>query len=303
MKIPVHTINIIKTMKITRHTKIIWQQNRKNLIGVLVCLTAFCTGFIIHGHVGLYLNLSGLVIVIGGTLGATLLSYKAERLVIMGKVLYRSYTAELIRPAAIVEILVALSVKRKIKGLLALQQDEEETTIAFLRQAIGLMVDGHTPEQIRDALNNEMYFFKLRREENRRILKTMADTAPSFGLAGSVVGLISLLGSMGDSAVILSAIPIALTSTLYGIILSNFFFFPFAASIREKTIKELLLQNIILEGVTAIADGVHPMMLERKLKSYLTPSARQTPLPSLEAIRRKIDISTEPEPAAPDHLE
>ncbi len=268
-----------------------WKSNKRNILGVLACLVLFITGFVIHGNTGLYLNLSGFIIVVGGTLGATLLSYKAERLVILCKVLSAAYVRELMSPATVVDILVELSVKRKIKGLLALQRDEEETTIVFLRQAIGLMVDGHTQTQIREALTSEMVFFKLRREKTCGILQTMADVAPSFGLVGSVVGLISMMSSINDTTLILSSIPIALTSTLYGIILSNFFFLPFAVNIKEKTKEELLLQKIILEGIVAIAGEVHPRMIDRKLKSFLTPSARKTDLISLESIRQKIEIS------------
>lgn len=276
------------------HLNVLWKNNRYNIFGLMICLTLFSAGIIIHGHTGLYMNLSGFVIVVGGTIGATLISYKMERLIILCKVLYASYARELIAPNTIVEILVELSVKRRIKGLLALQRDEEETTIAFLCQAIGLMLDGHTQTQIREALNMEMYFFRMRRDETGRVLRTMADVAPSFGLVGSVVGLIGMLAGVGDSSIILSTIPIALTSTLYGIILSNLFFLPFAAHIREKTVQELLLQKIITEGVVAIAGDLHPRMLERKLKSFLTPSERQGNLISLKKIHQQLELFKEP---------
>lgn len=276
------------------HLNVLWKNNKHNIFGLMICLTLLSAGIIIHGHTGLYMNLSGFVIVVGGTIGATLISYKMERLIILCKVLYASYARELITPNTIVEILVELSVKRRIKGLLALQRDEEETTIAFLCQAIGLMLDGHTQTQIREALNMEMYFFRMRRDETGRVLRTMADVAPSFGLVGSVVGLIGMLAGVGDSNIILSTIPIALTSTLYGIILSNLFFLPFAAHIREKTVQELLLQKIITEGVVAIAGDLHPRMLERKLKSFLTPSERQGKLISLKKIHQQLELFKEP---------
>lgn len=268
-----------------------WAHGKKNIIGLMLCVTLFCMGFAIHGHIGLYLNLSGFIIVVGGTFGATLLSYKMERLMILLKVLSTSYGKELRTPDQIVEILVDLSVKRRLKGLLSLQRDEEETTIVFLRQAIGFMVDGYTQAQIREVLNAEMYFFRMRRDETTRVLQTMADVAPAFGLVGSVVGLIGMLGGVGDSAVIMSTVPIALTSTLYGIVLSNFFFLPFVANIRERTVQELMLQKIITEGVIAIAGDLHPRMLERKLKSFLTPSARKGELISLEKIRQRFEVS------------
>ena len=113
-----------------------------------------------------------------------------KRIEILFKVLKTSYGKAIKSPNEIVNILVDLSVKKRVKGLLALQDDEDETAIVFLRQALGLLVDGFSKEQIRESLNGEMYFFRMRRDETRRVLQTMADVAPSFGLVGSVVGLI-----------------------------------------------------------------------------------------------------------------
>ena len=83
-------------------------------------------------------------------------------------------------------------------------------------------------------------------------------------------------------------LPIALTSTLYGVIFSNFFLLPFAANLRERTNHELLLQKMILSGILAIESKMHPRMLEVKLKSFLTPSLRNNKLVSIERIRKKL---------------
>ena len=259
---------------------------RKNIIGLIICIILFSSGFLIHGNTGLYINLSGFLIIIGGTLGATFLSYSMERIEILFKVLKTAYGQETRRPGDIIEILVNLSVRRRIKGVLALEADEHQTSIVFLKQAIGLLVDGCSREEIKDALSAEMYFFRMRRDETRRVLQTMADVAPAFGLVGSVVGLIGMLAGAGDSEVVMATVPIALTSTLYGIVFANFMFLPFAASIRERTVKELFLQKIITEGILAISDEVHPKILERKLKCFLTPSERQGHFVSIEKIKQ-----------------
>jgi len=194
------------------------KQTRKNIIGLLICIILFLFGFFINGNTGLYVNLSGFLIIMGGTFGATFLSYNMKRMEILFKVLKTAYGRQTRAPGEIVKILIELSVKRRVKGVLALQDDEDETSIAFLKQAIGLLVDGCSKEEIKDCLSSEMYFFRMRRDETRRVLHTMADVAPSFGLVGSVVGLIGMLAGEGDSAVIMATVPIALTSTLYGIV-------------------------------------------------------------------------------------
>ena len=277
----------------------IWHYGKRNIVGVILFFSLFCSGFALNGNTGLYLNLSGLVIVLGGTCTALLLAYRTERISILFKVLASSYVRPRLSADAIVKMMVDLSIKRRIQGILSLEKEEEETTIFFLRQAIGLMVDNLKPEEIREALNAEMFFFKKRREDTIRVLYTMANVAPSFGLVGSVVGLISMLSGLGDSATLIATIPIALTSTLYGIVLANMFCHPFAANIQERTAQELFLQRIITEGVVSIAGNVHPRVLDRKLKSFLTPSARKKEVISLVRIKEILEKESLPDSKDP----
>ncbi len=266
----------------------------RSAIGLYICLALFLVGFMIHGNLGLYFNLAGFLIVLGGTFGATMLNYRFERLMIVAKVLNASYRTRMKEPEEIVEILVDLSVKSRVKGMLALQEDEKEASLLFMREALGYLVDGFKSEQIRDILNSEIYYFRLRRDDCERVLRTMANYSPSFGLVGSVVGLIGMLAGVGDTAVILKTVPIALTSTLYGIVLANFVFIPFAGKVRERTDRELLLQKIILEGMIAIQNEMSPRVLERKLKSFLTPASRLGRLVSLKKIQQRFNIQPNP---------
>lgn len=263
---------------------------RKTLVGLLSCTILFVLGFVVNGNLDLYFNVSGLLIVLGGSFGATFMTYRYERLLIVCKVLISSFLTQPKKTEEIVEILVDLSVKSKYKGMLSLQRDEEETTLLFLRRALGMLVDGYKSDSIRDILNTEMYFFKMRRDDSERVLRTMGQFFPAFGLVGSVVGLISMLTGIGDSKTILATIPIALTSTLYGVVFAHFFFIPFAGKIRERTDHELLLQKVVMEGVIAIESEMDPRKLEKKLKSFLTPSSRQVKLVSLDRIQERFSI-------------
>lgn len=262
----------------------------KNITGLIICGALFFLGFLINGNLGLYFNISGLLIVFGGTLAASLLSFKFDQLQIAAKVMLSSYRRPVKKESDIINILIDLSIKSRVEGILSLQHEEHETSILFLRRALGCLVDGYHADQIRDILNTEMYFFKLRREDTERLLRTIADFFPAFGIIGSVVGLITMLGGIGDTSVILQAVPIALTSTLYGLIFANFFFLPFAANLKERTNHELLLQKIIMEGVISIDSEINTVVLKTKLESFLTPSARQTDLVSYEKIRERFNI-------------
>jgi chemotaxis protein MotA len=265
----------------------------KNLIGLLLSAGIFFVGFVMNGNIDLYFNLSGGLIVSGGTLAAALVSFKWEQLGNVVKVLTTAYRKPITKETEIINILIDLSIRSRMEGILTLQNQENETTILFLRRALGCLVDGYKIEQIRDILNTEMYFFRLRREDSERVIRAIADYCPAFGLIGSVVGLITMVGGIGSTEVILKAIPIALTSTLYGLILSNFFFLPFAATVKERTNQELLLQKIIMEGVIAINSELNPIILKTKLESFLTPSERATQLVSYAKLKERFNIERE----------
>jgi chemotaxis protein MotA len=265
----------------------------RNVLGLILSVGLFIAGFIIHGNVSLYFNISGLLIVCGGTLSAALISFKFDQLRIVTKVLATAYRKPIMKETEIINILIDLSIRSRMEGILSLQDKENETTILFLRRALGCLVDGYKIDQIRDILNTEMFFFRLRREDSERVLRAIADYFPAFGIVGSVVGLITMLGGIGDTSVILQAIPIALTSTLYGLIFSNFFFLPFASNIKERTNQELLLQKIIMEGVISINSELNPVILKTKLESFLTPSDREVEYVSYAKIKERFKIERE----------
>lgn len=271
----------------------------KNISGLILCLLMLVAGFVIAGNTGMYFNVSGLLIVLGGTCGCALISYRLERLIVIYQVIAGSYRHPSKEPREIVEIMIDLAVKSHMRGILSLQEDENETTLLFLRGALGLLVDGRRAEEIQDMLNSEMYFFKLRRDDAERIIRTIANYFPPFGLIGSIVGLVAMMAGINDPLVILGSVPIALTSTLYGLIFSNLFFLPFAANLAERTSQELLLQRMIVEGVLAIHSEMSPRLLEAKLKSFLTPSSRAGQLVSLARIQQKFKIKAEARGGAP----
>jgi chemotaxis protein MotA len=268
----------------------------KNMIGLLLTMLITLAGFFMAGNLGMYFNLSGFLIVMGGSLGCALISYRLERLAVVYRIILSSYNHRPKQPRDIVEILIDLAVKSRFSGILSLQEDERETSILFLRGALGLLVDGRQPSEVQDILNSEMYFFKLRRDDAERIIRTIANYFPPFGLIGSIVGLVAMMANAGDSSVILASVPIALTSTLYGLVFSNYFFLPFAANLSERTSQELLLQRMILEGVLAIQSEMNPRLLETKLKSFLTPSMREGKMVSIEKIKQKFKIYDEKQP-------
>lgn len=261
---------------------------KSNLSAVILCTLIFIGSFTFGENTSLFFNLLGFVIVISGLLGAMFLSYPAKQIGIACKVTWNAYRTELPSHDQIIESLMDLSVRSRRKGMVALEDMEADTDVGYLKRTLSLLMDNYDMDEMRDILQTEMYYFRQRRVQHERLIRHAARLAPAFGVAGSVIGLIAMLSGIGDPDVIIESIPIALTSTLYGIVLSNFLLTPMAENLHAKTQNELLTQKLITDGVIAIRYEQNPFRLIRKLESFLTPSARHESEYSFEEISEKI---------------
>ncbi len=262
---------------------------RQNLIFGGICTMIFIGCFFFgEGGTVVYFNIVSFLVVSSGTIGAAFLSFPFERIKNAYRVALNSYKKDAISsPDHIVNILLDISVRSRSNGILSLEKLEKTTQIIFLKNGLGLLVDGYREDEIRSILHNEIYYFKLRRQHSERVFRTMALLAPGFGVAGSIIGLIGMLYGVGDTGVILKTIPVALTSTLYGIVFSYYILVPIAENIYSKTQQELYLQSIITDGIIEIGQEQNLYKLEKRLSSFLTPSARAGKEESLQELRKR----------------
>jgi chemotaxis protein MotA len=261
--------------------------NRRNLIGVALAGAAFASSFWLMGGVAAYWNFAALVVVVSGLAAALLLSYPFPEVRRAAGVAREAYATPLVTPGEIVATLLDLSVRSKVDGVLSLEKMREKTTSAFLRNGLMFLVDNYKEREIRDFMTTEMSFFSLRRQQSERIFRNMARTAPAFGVAGSVIGLIGLLLGINDTAVILESIPVAFLSTLYGVVIGNLMLAPVAENIHFRTGAELLNQKLIMEGVVAISREQNPYKLEKKLCSFLCPEERAGHAEALRGLTKR----------------
>ncbi|HIE66224.1 MAG TPA: flagellar motor protein MotA [Nitrospiria bacterium] len=208
-----------------------------NFIGAFICILVFMLSFLLGDDnvIPLYFNLIALLVVISGTVGAIFLSYPFFRIRSAFLVARNAYLTQLPSQDSIIKALLGLAVRSRYDGILSLEKSLGRSGTSFLKDALNALVDGHREDEIREVLYTEMYFFKQRREQNERVFRSMASAAPAFGIIGSVIGLIGMLSNIGDANVIIQTIPIALTSTLYGILFSNFILTPIAEYIYPHT--------------------------------------------------------------------
>jgi len=262
---------------------------RQNLFLGGVCTIIFISCFFFgEGGTVVYFNIVSFLVVSSGTIGAAFLSFPYERIKNAYKVALNSYKKDVISsPDHIVNILLDISVRSRSNGILSLEKLEKTTQISFLKNGLGLLVDGYREDEIRSILHNEIYYFKIRRQHSERVFRTMALLAPGFGVAGSIIGLIGMLYGVGDTGVILKTIPVALTSTLYGVVFSYYILVPVAENIYSRTQQELYLQSIMTDGIIEIGQEQNLYKLEKRLSSFLTPSAREGKQESLQELRKR----------------
>lgn len=260
---------------------------RTNYIIIAICLLIFVSVFFFVGHPGAYLNLEALLVVLSGTIGATFLSFPWPHIKNAFMVVKNAYRTQTTSPDEIIHVLMDLSVRSRLDGLQALEKEGEKTTVFFLRDALNMLADNYPENEIRSILGEEILFFQMRRKNIERVFRVMAVYSPVFGLAGSVIGLIGLLYGIGDTGEVLKYIPIALISTLYGILFGNLVWAPMAEVVRDRTEREILTQKMIIEASISIKSETNPHIIERKLTSFLTPAARREAHEAFADIRQR----------------
>ncbi|MCS6829586.1 MAG: MotA/TolQ/ExbB proton channel family protein, partial [bacterium] len=166
--------------------------------------------------------------------------------------------------------LVILSDKARREGLLALESDANAVSDDFLKRALQLAIDGTDPELVRDILQLEITFLEERHRQGEQIFTSMGGYAPTMGVLGTVMGLIHMMSRIENPSQMGPAIATAFVATLYGVGFANLLFLPIASKLRARHAEEVLLREVIVEGILAIQSGENPRIVEQRLRAFLS---------------------------------
>lgn len=240
------------------------------LLGLLIAFLAIIGGnFIEGGRVQSLLQLTAFIIVIGGTLGAILLQTPL-------KVFLRSLKMLLwvFRPPAmdaeqqISNILEWCQLARK-EGLLGLETLSEELQEPFSRKGLQLLVDGREPEAIRAILEVEMDTLEEQAMQSAKVFEAAGGYAPTIGILGAVMGLIHVMANLADPAKLGEGIAVAFVATIYGVGSANLILLPISGKLKSIVSAQGRMREMMIEGLTAIAEGENPRAIESKLRGFL----------------------------------
>ncbi|MBN4081303.1 MotA/TolQ/ExbB proton channel family protein [Caldithrix abyssi] len=177
-------------------------------------------------------------------------------------------------PLPIIDTVYELSQKVRLKGILSLESELKSIDNNFLRMGMELAVDGSDADTIRNVMETELSYLEGRHEKGQKILMALGTYAPGFGMIGTLIGLVGMLANMSDPTSIGPSMSVALVTTFYGSLASNLLFLPLAGKLKNKSEDEMIIKEMIVEGVLAIPDGVHPKNIRRKLLNFIPPKQR-----------------------------
>ena len=232
------------------------------------------------GSIDNFIDPGSIMITIGGTIFAVIASFPARLLKKVPKHMVKMVRVDQYNIESLIDTIVEFSQTARANGLLALEEKANALEDEFLKKGILFVVDAMETERIRTAMEEELDNMITRHEAEVAIYERAASYAPSFGMIGTLVGLINMLKTLnlseGASDSIGVNMSIALITTLYGCMLANLIFNPIATKLRIRSDEETFYKQMIIEGVLGIQAGDNPKMLREKLASLMQQKKQQS---------------------------
>jgi chemotaxis protein MotA len=227
------------------------------------------------GGVGTFINIPSLMITAGGTLAATLMNYPIGDILRVFGVIRNAFLHKMRSPKETIRNLVMFAEKARREGLLALEKDLATVDDPFLKGGLELAIDGLDPDLVASMLKMELTFLMERHRRGQGMFRAMGKFAPAFGMLGTLIGLIQMLRSIEDPSTIGPGMAVALITTFYGTLIANLICLPLAGKLETISEHEVMVKELVIEGIRSIQSGDSPRVVERKLKSFLAPKMRE----------------------------
>ncbi len=222
-----------------------------------------------------FIDPPSMLIVFGGTLGATLTHYPMGTVLKTGKVISKTMMGKTPDTKLVVEQFMDYANRARREGILALESVVKGLDNAYLRKGLQLTVDGLEPDIVQSIMEAEIGNTEGRHETGIELLSALAAYAPALGMIGTVIGLVQMLKTMDDPSSIGPAMAVALITTFYGAVLANLVFLPMVGKLKARSKEEIHLMEMQMEGVLGIARGENPRIIQEKLSSFQSPKERK----------------------------
>jgi chemotaxis protein MotA len=240
------------------------------VLGLLVSFGGIVGGLILEGgRVTDVSQATGALIVFGGTLGAVMVTTPPSVLIRAFKATKLLFFQPSESPSRVIGDLLEYGKRARRNGIVSLEQDVEAIDDPFLRKALSLGVDGTDLQDLRSTMELEIAMEEQRGRSDAKVFEAAGGYAPTIGIIGAVLGLIQVMKHLENIDEVGRGIAIAFVATVYGVGSANLLFLPAASKIKSRVEQSVRMKELMLEGVSAIVQGLHPKVMERKLEAYI----------------------------------
>lgn len=250
-----------------------------SLLGIVLGLVMLVFGIISNagiGGFGEYLDAASAIITFGGAFSATLASFSLQDYIAGLKSFTLIFKVPVLNTSEMIKKIIDLSNVARKEGLLSLEEAASDLDEPFLKKGILLIVDGTDPDLVRAIMETEMISVEGRHKNLIGFWETLGTMGPAWGMIGTLVGLVDMLYHMDDMGAIGPAMAVALITTLYGSLLANWICSPVANKLKADNAGEMMVKEVMIEGLLSIQAGENPRVIEEKLKSFLAPKDRES---------------------------
>ncbi|MCI8490621.1 MAG: motility protein A [Lachnospiraceae bacterium] len=246
-----------------------------SLLGILLGMAMVIFGILSNKADLLgYVDVPSIIITIGGSVTGVLGSHKVSDFVKGFQSIALVMKEEARDPGSVISNIINLANVARKEGLLALEEASNDIDDPFLKKGIMLVVDGTDPELVRGILETELMCIEDRHKKVIGFWEKWAELGPAWGMIGTLIGLVNMLNNMEDASAIGPAMAVALLTTLYGSLIANWLCTPVANKMKVNNDLEIIVKEVMVEGLLSIQAGENPRVIEEKLKSFLAPAIR-----------------------------
>ncbi|HEU0264410.1 MAG TPA: flagellar motor protein [Geobacterales bacterium] len=240
------------------------------IIGLILGFGAVFGGASLEGlHMTALIQPTAAVIVLGGTFGATFVSFPLPKILQALKDIRLIIFSPKQDHEATIQNLIGYAAKARRNGLISLEQEAQSIKDSFTRKGVSLVVDGIDPQKLRETMEIELGTYEEHAKTSAEFFEAAGGFAPTIGIIGAVLGLIHVMNNLSDTSKLGGGIAVAFVATIYGLMVANIVCIPFGTKLKSRVKDGVLQKQMVIEGLIAIQNGENPHFIESKLRAFL----------------------------------
>jgi chemotaxis protein MotA len=244
--------------------------DKSSIGGIVIAVGGVVTGLMMEGgSISQLLQPTAALIVLGGTLGAVMVQFPLSAVLEAAKQVVKVFTGAPPDGESALKQLIDFANKARRSGIVSLDREVSSVQDPYMRQALILAIDGTDPVELRKIMELELENQADSEERIPEVFESAGGFAPTIGIIGAVLGLIQVMQHLDNIDEVGRGIAVAFVATVYGVATANLFFLPAAGKLKIRLHEQLMVKQMILEGVVSILEGLNPRMMELKLRTFL----------------------------------